>query len=339
MSRFDPFTPVDLCYHMVDNHALEATLFIPTHLASRPRCSVLVHFHGGGFLMGHRRYEPWFAQWFLDLARAHEAIIIRPDYRLLPESSVGDILQDIDQFWRWMQRDLPSIMAHKYPELGVLPDLSRVLCCGESSGGCLAVYSALELDSILPTGEKAGCPKVTIQAAISTYAPLDPDVPKLRIPRPRTFMGIRPPPPRQAETIIKKYMQTCSQHLGAIRSRQEPTPEMWEVFLCMVQQCYFTRLLKRTDGGTHGVNMVERMMAKAKEQQATVPTWIIHGRNDTLAPFQCAVNYVQRMKEVSPSTPIRLDLLPGDHLFDVDMTADDEWIAEGRRVFLHNYWP
>ncbi|OJJ98401.1 hypothetical protein ASPACDRAFT_61912 [Aspergillus aculeatus ATCC 16872] len=295
MSRFDPFTFVDLCYSIVDNHALEATLFIPSSLLSRPRpdkdnsnstskrrCPVLVHFHGGSFLMGHRRYEPWVAQRFLDLAHAHEAIMIRPDYRLLPESGVTDILEDIDHFWRWMQRDLPSIMADQHPELRILPDLSRVLCCGESSGGCLAVYSALELGSILSREEIEEGTEITIRAVISTYALLDPDVPELRIPQPRTFMEMRPPPPRQAEAVIRKYMDGCSPNLGAIRSRQEPSPKLWELFLCEVQQCYFTRLLKHTDGGTHAVNMVERMVAEAEAEQSVVPMWIIHGRDDTV---------------------------------------------------------
>ncbi|RAH44629.1 KR-domain-containing protein [Aspergillus brunneoviolaceus CBS 621.78] len=187
MSRFDPFTLIDLCYRMVDNHALEATLFIPTNLLSRSRfdknknnknkntnnnnnnrrrCPVLIQFHGGSFLMGHRRYEPWFAQWFLDLARTHEMIIIRPDYRLLPESSVTDILEDIDHFWRWMQQDLSSLMADEYTKSGLFPDLSRVLCCGESSGGCLAVYSALELGSILSTEDKSEGTKISIRANV-----------------------------------------------------------------------------------------------------------------------------------------------------------------------------
>lgn len=256
----------------------------------------MVHFHGGGFILGHRRYEPWFAQWFLDLAQAQDAIIIRPDYRLLPESTMADILSDVDHFWRWVQRDLLRIAEEQ--SWGVLPDLSRILCCGESSGGCLAVYSGLELSSILsdravPDREAAisGYADVAIQAVISTYAPLDLDVPELRIPRPRTIMGMRPPPPRRAEVLIRSYLQSLQQS-GDIRTWQEPTPEMWELFLCMIQQCYFSRLLKEKDGSgsKEMFNMVKRMVVKTTEQlkkaeggvTGIVPVWIIHGRDDTL---------------------------------------------------------
>jgi acetyl esterase/lipase len=301
MSRFDPFTLLDLPYRVVKNHSLDATLFIPTHFLSRSnykqKCPVMVHFHGGGFILGHRRYEPWFAQWFLDLAQAHDAIIIRPDYRLLPESSMADILSDVDHFWRWVQCDLLRIAEeHSW---GVIPDLSRILCCGESSGGSLAVYSGLELSSILSGGTGhdreaaiSGCTdvQVVIQAVISTYAPLDLDVPELRIPRPRTIMGMRPPPPRQAEILIRKYMQKAHQS-GSIRTWQEPTPEMWKLFLCMTQQCYFSRLLRGKGGGNKDMfNMVKRMAAKVTQQHnnpegkmtGIIPVWIIHGMNDTL---------------------------------------------------------
>lgn len=309
MSRFDPFTLVDLPFRTVQNHSLDATLFIPTHFLSRSssnhkqKCPVMVHFHGGGFILGHRRYEPWFAQWFLDLAQAQDAIIIRPDYRLLPEASMADILSDVDHFWRWVQRDLRRI-AEEHP-WGVLPDLSRILCCGESSGGALAVYSGLEISSILspdgavPDREAAiggyEDADVAIQAVISTYAPLDPDVPELRIPRPRTIMGMRPPPPRRAEVLIRNYMQSRQQQSGDIRTWQEPTPEMWELFLCMTQQCYFSRLLKgNKDGNSHNkdmFNLVKRMVAKVTTEKlkkaeggvtGIIPVWIIHGRDDTL---------------------------------------------------------
>lgn len=262
----------------------------------------MVHFHGGGFILGHRRYEPWLAQWFLDLAQAQDAIIIRPDYRLLPESSMDDIFSDVDYFWRWVQRDLLRIV--KEISWGVLPDLSRILCCGESSGGSLAVYSGLELSCILSGGavpdreaDADGYADVAIQAVISTYAPLTLDVPELRIPRPRTIMGMRPPPPRRAEILIRNYMQSLQQS-GDIRTGQEPTPEMWELFLCMIQQCYFSRLLKGkgANGSKDMFDMVKRMEAKVTEQLnkaegliGIIPVWIIHGRDDTLVRLSSCI--------------------------------------------------
>ena len=64
-SIFDAFDRVDLTYKTVNDHPLEATILIPKTLQSKPSAEypVLVHWHGGGFVVGHRMYEPWFAPW------------------------------------------------------------------------------------------------------------------------------------------------------------------------------------------------------------------------------------------------------------------------------------
>ncbi|KAL5358472.1 Alpha/Beta hydrolase protein [Aspergillus floccosus] len=345
MSRFDQFVLIDLPYRVINDHSLEATVLIPNNLYDRSphkECPVMVRFHGGGFIVGHRNYEPWFAQWFLDVAYAHGAIIISPDYRLLPESNGADIMSDMEHFWQWIRRDLSDIAEEQH--WGVVPDLSRVLCCGESSGGCLAVYSALGLSSILSgdpmlranarTGEVE---TITIKAMISISAPLDPNVPELKIPRPRKFMGTKAPPPRQAEALIRKYIKNMRP--GAIRTGQDPTIDMWELLLCILQQCYLPRLFKG-NGGKDMYGMLMEMLKKEEgKADAMIPTWIIHGTEDTLIPHVCSTGFVQRLKENSPTTPVRVDLQPGDHLFDVEMTMNEGWIAEGRKLFLEKYWP
>lgn len=47
--------------------------------------------------------------------------------------------------------------------------------------------------------------------------------------------------------------------------------------------------------------------------------------------------FVQRLKEVQPDVPIRLDLPTGDHMFDVDMTSKTDWVKDGT-LFLGRYW-
>ncbi|KAE8135206.1 Alpha/Beta hydrolase protein [Aspergillus pseudotamarii] len=343
MSRFHPFILIDLPYRVINNQSLEATILIPNNLYDRSRHKekrpVMVRFHGGGFILGQRNYEPWFSRWCLDLAYANGAIIVSPDYRLLPESNGADILSDIDHFWQWIQRDLVDIAEER--RWGVIPDLSRVLCCGESSGGCLAVYSALGLSSILcrdsmsrvnARGKEAK--PITIKAVISISSPLDPNVPELRIPRPRKFMGTKAPPPRQAEGLIRNYIKNMRP--GSIRTGQNPTLDMWELLLCILQQCYLPRLIK----GNGDKDMFGLLMGLLKKEEksadAGIPTWVIHGTEDTLIPHICSTKFAERLRELAP---VRLDLQPGDHMFEVDMSIDEKWIAEGRESFLERYWP
>ena len=61
-SKFDLFDKVDLTFNYVNDHPLEATILIPQILQSKPQADypVLVNWHGGGFVVGHRMYEGWF---------------------------------------------------------------------------------------------------------------------------------------------------------------------------------------------------------------------------------------------------------------------------------------
>lgn len=298
MSRFSPFTRVDLPYRVINGVSLETTILAPSSICNSPRTHekrhpVIVRWHGGGFVVGHRMYEPWFAQWLLDLALDQEAIIVTPDYRLLPESNGRDILSDVAHFWVWMQRYMPQYMEQKnLPP----PDTSNVLCCGESSGGFISVYCALHLDSMLrkdvrlhgagTKNEESEEKGVQIRAVISISAPLDATAPEYKVPRPRVFMGQSPPPPRQALAKIRGYMKSI--RAGSIRTGCEPTADMWELLLCIAQQAHLPRLFG-TDAA-EGLPILEGIMETLNRSDKTMaPAWIVHGTNDTMvcliAPF------------------------------------------------------
>ncbi|KAE8322572.1 hypothetical protein BDV39DRAFT_209614 [Aspergillus sergii] len=82
--KFSAFDRQDLPYGFVDGHALQATILIPKKCLNgdAQACPMLVYWHGGGFIVGHRTHEPWWSTWLIDLALSQNAIIITPDYRL-----------------------------------------------------------------------------------------------------------------------------------------------------------------------------------------------------------------------------------------------------------------
>lgn len=93
---------------------------------------------------GTRLHAPWFPPYLLTYATAHSAIIISPDYRLLPEASGKDILSDISSLWSWLFTSLHAYVVRRDPlntTCGV--DLGKILVTGESAGGWLAIQSAL----------------------------------------------------------------------------------------------------------------------------------------------------------------------------------------------------
>lgn len=57
-----------------------------------------------------------------------------PNYRLLPEASGQDVLQDMDDFWNWLHT---GGLAQSLKGTGhgyIIPDLERILMLGESAG-------------------------------------------------------------------------------------------------------------------------------------------------------------------------------------------------------------
>ena len=58
----------------------------------------------------------------------HDAILVYPDYRLLPETKMVDILSDVDDLWVWLGKDFEATLQKGYPGLQVdLEELLEVL--------------------------------------------------------------------------------------------------------------------------------------------------------------------------------------------------------------------
>jgi acetyl esterase/lipase len=92
----------------------------------------------------------------LELVQSQGAILVCPDYRLLPEATGLDILSDIDSFWSWFSANLESeLTSHFNPILR--PDFDRILVTGDSAGGFCAIQSILRH------------PELSVKAVIMPY--------------------------------------------------------------------------------------------------------------------------------------------------------------------------
>lgn len=113
LSRFSNFTILTTPYKTVLGHQIITDILIPSHLTNKsssiptegsPLRPVLLRIHGGGLVGASSLFPDFFAPWHLELASRHSALIVSPNYRLLPESSVEEILSDIDDLWAWVQK-------------------------------------------------------------------------------------------------------------------------------------------------------------------------------------------------------------------------------------------
>lgn len=108
---------------------LEITVFRPTVQSAGP-LPILVNFHGGGMIVGHRSWEHGR---LVDLVETHGAIGVNVEYRLAPEHPFPAGVEDNYAATVWV--------AERAAELGGDPD--RLIVMGGSAGGGFAAAVAL----------------------------------------------------------------------------------------------------------------------------------------------------------------------------------------------------
>lgn len=260
-SKFERFDRADYIYSTVQDHEISTSVFTPKEIADgqgHNNAPVMIYWHGGGFIVGDRLYEPWWPIWLLQYALSRKAMIIAPDYRLLPEATGADIMDDMRTFWTWMIDTLPGIA--KLESWTAQPDMDHILCVGHSAGGLIALQSALQH------------PDIGISAVLSLYGPLDNNSPELKMARPRKILGSMPPPPRQAELIIRNYVQ---RNRGMVRTGGN-VMEMWELVTCILQQGRLPRMFhSRADP------RLDTLETIVKVKQCP-PIWVVHGDCDSV---------------------------------------------------------
>ncbi|CAF9919935.1 MAG: hypothetical protein ALECFALPRED_001378 [Alectoria fallacina] len=160
----------------------------------------------------------------LDFKTVHgHALKTTPDYRLLPEANGAEVLDDIEDFWRWLHDTLPTLTT----TWNASPDLTRLACTGQSAGGYLAVQSALLFPELSQ-----------IKVLASMGGSLHTDIPDCRIPGPRVILGRKPPPPGKAESIVRTYLRNIKPQ--TVRTSGNVV-DMWEFLTCVLQQAYLAR--------------------------------------------------------------------------------------------------
>ncbi|KAF7940549.1 uncharacterized protein EAE98_000676 [Botrytis deweyae] len=149
--KLAPFSLHTTTYKSVQGVEFPTHILIPKSIAGSTtpgKYPVLVRFHGGFLVTGSALFTEWLPKWTVDLVVKSEAIFVMPDYRLLPEASGQEILEDVKDFWTWLAsgvNGLSSYLSGLNSNLSV--DFEKVAVFGESAGGYLAIRS-----SLLPEG-------------------------------------------------------------------------------------------------------------------------------------------------------------------------------------------
>ncbi|OCT49213.1 hypothetical protein CLCR_05000 [Cladophialophora carrionii] len=324
--KYAPFSIVSTSYKSVDDHAIQVHTLIPKLLlanitpaaeASKPTPRpILVKFHGGFLVTGDALYDDWFPQWLVDYALQHTAVVVLPNYRLLPESTGREIMADVHDFWAWLRDDFPPYL-HGRPfqdGAGVEVDLTKVLVTGESAGGYLSVQSALGSSGGLAT------------ACIATYPVLDVASPFYTEEYEKVILG--------APTLPKEVL---GEHIRMLEKEEEESsgkktvvssatpPDRLPFALSIVQQGLYRKLLGE-DKILYPLERIEDV-----DGRDVPPILIIHGREDSAVPVEGSERWVERARQKFGEAKVELIVQPGEHGFDTDptVTLETPWLKHG----------
>ena len=299
------------------------------------------------------------AQWVCDLAVKHDAILVSADYRLLPEATCEEALDDIMDAYIWLSTGLTDALKSTYKNSPVIaPDLDRILVGGESAGGYCALQVGLTFFD---------------QSSNSTSTSTQP------IPKPRAiyaefpYVSLRTPhwtqsypkqiwnQPQLPLTLITSLFTSISTSTALNNGKR---PIVSNIPMVSPTGQFTERAIISTAAEQHGRTLdffgPERDPAPGKRRvfpedriedgRILPPTMFLHGINDSIAPVEGMDSFVEwvrkykaiaGMKEEREEREVmRYYRVPGEHFVATDMKLDGsepEWLKEAVK-FLEANW-
>ena len=230
------------------------------------------------------------------------------DYRLLPESSGKNILEDIADLWNWVYNDLQTYLD--IHESGLKVDFEHILVVGDSSGSYLALQSALTQ------------PADSIKMLACLYPHVDVGSKQYNTKFEKNPFGTPMLPPEIVDAHVKATAP------GAVVTSAIP-PARIDVAISMVQNGRYLDFLGHDESllPIEVIANVDRMP----------PMLVTHGRDDSVVPVGESERLVEVFRKKHPNTPVRLNIQPGDHGFDGEATPETEWLKEDIS-FIVEHW-
>jgi acetyl esterase/lipase len=262
----------------------------------------------------------WWPHWVSDLALQRNAIIISPNYRLLPEATSADIYADLDDFWTWLRSpDLANLLSNYTTPTKL--DLDRIFVTGESAGGLLSLYLAL-------------AHPVEIRAASSAYPGLALNA--------DSFTKARANPPFGAhfqESMVEENFKAAV--LGTSKS-SITSQDSLTFMLGAIQHGYLSKYYQRDAEGV--APEVLYPMARLESPDFKIPRGgiaVLHGRQDSVVPLSDVELFVQRANEVlearGEEAGVTLTVRDGEHGFDGPLRLEEVWLQDAMRKAI-NVW-
>ncbi|KAJ5097064.1 alpha/beta-hydrolase [Penicillium angulare] len=322
VDKFQSFKILTTKYKKIEqnNVGILTDILIPYNLLKGPnnqKCPVIVRIHGGFLVTGSSRYAPWFSTWILEYALENNAIIVSPNYRLLPEANGKDILDDMNTFWDWLHAGGASQCLKEAGHLNIIPDIGRILLLGESAGGYLAIQLALSYPSL-------------VRGVVAAYPMLDLKAPFYKESFSKPIVGV----PNMPNMLIDEHIGFKSGPAPPTITAADP-PERLKLAFSMVQNGRFLEFFGHDNPELFPMERVHNIAMSGK--QKLPPIFIFHGEQDSAVPVDGSRQFVSLLRDVYPEGEIQFHVQDGDHGFDVDASLKTPWLANGLQMISKSW--
>ncbi|KAJ6094543.1 alpha/beta-hydrolase [Penicillium canescens] len=315
VNKHQPFEVITTQYKTFEQGStgISTDILIPKELIGKQKqtkCSILVRIHGGFLVTGSSRYAPWFSNWILDFAIKSQAVIVSPNYRLLPEASGQEILQDMEDFWNWLHT---GGLVQPLEESGhpcIIPDQDNILIIGESAGGYLAVQLGLSKPSKI-RGVVAAYPMLDLKTSFYTEA------------YPKPIVGV----PNLPSSLVEEHLAANrTGGLSSVITEADP-PERLELAFSIVQNGRFLEFFGRDNPNLFPMDRIESL--SASEGLAFPPFFYLPRRTGLRSPCRWISKICFFATQKIPNVRLQLYIQDGDHGFDVAATLETPWLKDG----------
>ncbi|KAJ9615423.1 hypothetical protein H2200_001498 [Cladophialophora chaetospira] len=311
-SRYETFNLLKTPYKKVDSHEINVDILYPKLLTKSPPTGspILIRFHGGGLIAGSSLFPQFFGHWVLELAERHQAIIVSPDHRFLPEASASDVMDDLDDLWKWTNTSLSSYLSDE-TRAEIKPDVNRTLVTGDSSGGLLSILFSLSYaDSLRAT--TAAYPMVDIMGEWYTT--------KFH----KDFFGL----PQFPESVVGDHVAKVKEEEARTGKKvvvsSDPELERAPILFSAIQNGLYKEYFSPRDDR---LIPFDRLDKGARFPKGGLFVW--HSVDDSICPIDGSEKLAAKVKELQPDLPFTLAKRPGEHGFDGDSKIDEDWLKKG----------
>ena len=251
--------PETYTYKSVGDLAIKADVYRQPNKKVTPAA---VWIHGGALIGGNKGDVPRRVKRHM-LEAGYTLISL--DYRLAPETKLTEIIQDIEDAFRWIWRDGPGLFNI---------DATRIAVVGGSAGGYLTLTSGFRVR-----------PRPTVLLSLWGYVDLVGDWYSKPSPHPRH---------QQSKlTRIEAYRQVSGPAISDSRDRTGDGGAFY-------QFCRQTGTWPQAVSGWDPIKEPERFYPFMPVKNVTAeypPTVLIHGTNDTDVPYEQSAMMDEQFKQ------------------------------------------